>query len=294
MALTNPNKVVTEERLSEFYGQILPYMGGMPEVLVNKFARGDLYSTDEKIIGCWIDGKPLYQKTFVDVLPPVNTDNEIQLDFSVDTFVRVDAFFEPANGIFFNTEYVSRVKISGSQNNFLVRVQGNNNARTSNPNKIIIHYENINDTTDWDGRPIFITIQYTKTTDEAGSFNYANENDYSTDEKVVGTWIDSKPIYQKTFNVTNDVDVTTDGTDAYFSVDIASANYIDTVVNLDSVVITSNSVIKPCYASYQNDTLYVYRSYVNSAKTRVIFVNNRIVWNQAPIKLTVQYTKTTD
>ena len=61
--LTNPNNVVTEERLAQFYQQILPYLGGMPDILANKFNRADLYSTDEKLIGRWIDGKPLYQRT---------------------------------------------------------------------------------------------------------------------------------------------------------------------------------------------------------------------------------------
>ena len=65
MSLTNPNSLVTEERLNQFYGQILPYLGGMSEVLANKFSKSDLYSTDEKLIGVWIDGKPLYQKTYV-------------------------------------------------------------------------------------------------------------------------------------------------------------------------------------------------------------------------------------
>ena len=62
MSLTNPNKIVTEERLAEFYGEILPYLGGMPEILANKFDKGNLYSTNEKIVGSWIDGKPVYQK----------------------------------------------------------------------------------------------------------------------------------------------------------------------------------------------------------------------------------------
>ena len=63
MSLTNPNKVVTEERLSEFYTGIFPYLGGMPEMVANKFSKSDIYSSTEKMIGQWTDGKPLYQKT---------------------------------------------------------------------------------------------------------------------------------------------------------------------------------------------------------------------------------------
>ena len=38
MSLTNPNKVVTEERLADFYQSILPYLGGMPDVCGGGFA----------------------------------------------------------------------------------------------------------------------------------------------------------------------------------------------------------------------------------------------------------------
>ena len=40
----------------------------------------------------------------------------------------------------------------------------------------------------------------TKTTDAANSFNYGDPNEYSTTEKIVGSWIDGKPLYQKTIS----------------------------------------------------------------------------------------------
>ena len=45
-----------------------------------------------------------------------------------------------------------------------------------------------------------LILQYTKTTDSANSFNFGNTTDYSTDEKIIGTWIDGSYIYQKTIN----------------------------------------------------------------------------------------------
>ena len=45
-----------------------------------------------------------------------------------------------------------------------------------------------------------VTLKYTKTTDSANSYNYANENDYSTSEKIIGTWIDGKTLYQRTYS----------------------------------------------------------------------------------------------
>jgi len=135
MPLTNPNKIVTEERLSEFYGQILPYMGGMPEVLANKFSKGDLYSTDEKMIGQWIDGKPLYQKT-------VTTGGNVPSGATL----------------------IQRTTQTG-----------------------------------------YDTILYTKTTDSPIAIG--SDTDYSTDEKIVGTWIDGKPLYQRLY-YSDDITIT--------------------------------------------------------------------------------------
>ena len=63
MSVQNPERVVTKQDLADFYQCILPYLGGMPDILANKFSKGDMYSTDGKMIGQWIDGKPLYSKT---------------------------------------------------------------------------------------------------------------------------------------------------------------------------------------------------------------------------------------
>jgi hypothetical protein len=73
MSLSNPNLPVTEERLQQFYQQIKPYLGlrempsaDMDEVVTpipGTHAKRIKYSLDEQIIGEWIDGKTLYQRT---------------------------------------------------------------------------------------------------------------------------------------------------------------------------------------------------------------------------------------
>lgn len=78
MAVSNPDRVVTKQDLADFYGEILPYLGNMPEILATKFSKSDLYDSTEKIIGKWIDGKPLYQRgteltIFSESLPASNT-----------------------------------------------------------------------------------------------------------------------------------------------------------------------------------------------------------------------------
>jgi hypothetical protein len=52
-----------------------------------------------------------------------------------------------------------------------------------------------------------VTVQYTKTTDTAGSGQWTPQgvpaHHYSTDEQVVGTWIDGSTIYEKTLVLNN-------------------------------------------------------------------------------------------
>ena len=73
MSLPNPNLPVTEERLQEFYQQIKSYLG------LREMPSGDMgeivnplpsvrkgyhrYSTEEQIVGEWIDGRNIYEKT---------------------------------------------------------------------------------------------------------------------------------------------------------------------------------------------------------------------------------------
>lgn len=61
MAIQNDNTLVTKGDLKNLYSnKILPYLGGNFALATNV---SDYYSTDEKIVGIWTDGKPLYQKT---------------------------------------------------------------------------------------------------------------------------------------------------------------------------------------------------------------------------------------
>lgn len=182
MSLQNPDNVVTEERLAEFYQQILPYMGGMPDVLANKFNRADLYSTDEKLIGRWIDGKPLYQKVIL-----LNNTVEIPYNSWYDIGTKPDNIdiLISAYGI------VGFGYSSGNSNGCVPLV-----ANAESPNNIRVQVCR-------NGSPFdvnMILIRYTKTTDSA--VEIGSDTDYSTTEKIVGTWIDGKPIWQKSFSIT--------------------------------------------------------------------------------------------
>ena len=183
--LTNPNNVVTEERLAEFYQQILPYMGGMPDVLANKFNRADLYSTDEKLIGRWIDGKPLYEKVIT------QTDYNINSSWKyVSTGIVNLGEVVELKGTFAKSKSGTDIySLSyGGGDAFISLVIDKSNDKIA-----------IKSGESRTGK-LIVVIKYTKTTDSA--VEIGSDTDYSTTEKIVGTWIDGKPIWQRVFTGT--------------------------------------------------------------------------------------------
>ena len=124
------------------------------------------------------------------------------------------------------------------------------------------------------------------------------ENSYSTDEQVVGTWIDGKPLYQRTIAVT---------------VPTTTADY--TTVTSDNIRIANNASLK-CYDGYyiyidgasRNNICMFDRYYALPSDTRVMYTmllsggnedmfrirNNRTAANGLQGYVTCKYTKTTD
>lgn len=102
---------------------------------------------------------------------------------------------------------------------------------------------------------------------------------YSTDERVVGTWIDGKPLYQKTFYI--EASITT---------------YATGLTNIDNIFIkkqqinVSNNYI---YESYYYDSKeFAYACVKNDGSEIVIVKSSQVVLTGSYI--TLQYTKTTD
>lgn len=61
MAIQDDKTILSKQDLKEYHNRILPYLGGNMMMSTN---NSDFYSTDEKVVGVWTDGRPLYQKTF--------------------------------------------------------------------------------------------------------------------------------------------------------------------------------------------------------------------------------------
>lgn len=274
MSLTNPDKTVTEERLSEFYGQILPYLGGMPELLGNKISRSDLYSTSEKIIGQWTDGKPVYQKVVnIGALPTktTKTSKVVSLGVSVDTIVEVQGYIRST------TWCTCGMWTNGTDDCYIVPSAWNN-TDSNYPNKVGFDYCGGN-TGSWVSDS-YIIVKYTKTTDSAQAIGV--DTDYSTTEKIVGTWIDGKPIYQKTFNIGNGNNST-----KYITHGISN---LGRVINITANAMNNdgtNRWILPYSTNEMGVNIYV-------TATQIALQCTNYNGSDANFITTVQYTKTTD
>ena len=111
---------------------------------------------------------------------------------------------------------------------------------------------------------------------------------YSTEEQVIGKWIDGKPLYQKTYKMDNQA--ISNGMHDF--IDLTSLN-IDEFVNLFGVMSTSDHqqvcLIPAC--SSAGDTGFRYEKSSKILKSEVSGTNS---WSASNVRLTIQYTKTTD
>lgn len=149
-----------------------------------------IYSTEEREIGVWTDGKPLYQRTWIYTTTSVITSSIVIGNYDVNTTeVKVIVGQATEGAIDYLLPYVG----GGG---------GYSSINTSNGN-ILFGVSNAS----WgSGSIIKVTIQYTKTTDTPGSGIWTPSGvpavHYSTNEQVVGTWVDGSTVYEKSYEVT--------------------------------------------------------------------------------------------
>lgn len=152
-----------------------------------------IYSTEEREIGVWTDGKPLYQRTFV--FTTANDDNynyyatdianpeTMIVDFSASFYILSSTVCNPIAPYGRATTGDNEMQVLLNNVNNVLRIDYR--AGTQARNKTAV-----------------ISIKYTKSTDTAGSGQWTPQGvpavHYSTDEKVIGTWIDGSTIYEKT------------------------------------------------------------------------------------------------
>ena len=145
MSVQNPNRVATKQDLANMYQKILPYLGGGG----GGGSSSMNYSTDEQVIGTWVNGKPVYQRTLTGSLPSSFSGDEI-----VGTIANISEFISGIGSINVdNSLYQMTVPFVNSDTAAGLYKDGNN-IRISLTNKSRFF-----------GQSYAITICYTKTTD---------------------------------------------------------------------------------------------------------------------------------
>lgn len=151
-----------------------------------------IYSTTEREVGVWIDGKPLYEITlsYHESSPVASKTYDItSLGIEFVLLGEKKLHFGPNGGNgwadvpwFESNSYQATIRVSPTQ--LYAEAQG------------------------WLFVDVVATIYYTKTSDVPGSGKYAPDGSvmhhYSTDEHVIGTWVDGKTLYEKTIKYVSD------------------------------------------------------------------------------------------
>lgn len=148
------------------------------------------YSTEEKTIGTWTDGKPLYQKTILLNSIVFGSYQYIQLDSAVEA-KRIEGVIYRTNN---RADNLDNYGVDDYyKHSISVRPSG-------------IEY-NISSIYADGWKSMMITIQYTKTSDSATTVPVGDASYYTTDERIVGRWIDGKPLYQKTLVLNSEKEI---------------------------------------------------------------------------------------
>lgn len=113
------------------------------------------YSTAEQVVGRWVDGKPIYQKTWVNLDTDYYLNTNIWVDISIVSVNNVDRLIDckvisNQHGDTPSADYLFNFAFGFNRTNNCLLLQ---NTRS------------INNSLGVDGRTYDITIQYTKTTD---------------------------------------------------------------------------------------------------------------------------------
>lgn len=228
-----------------------------------------IYSEEEREVGVWIDNKPLYARTF-NITP---------------TIVKTSATL------------ISEIDISNMQ----VMVNGYGVSQTyGQMTSLALYNDNgLKVVADLTIQIDKIVIYYTKTTDVAGSGKYNTLGvptiHYTTDEQIIGTWVDGKPLYERSFFVDSPTANTTT------IIQDASFSNIKYVVKTQGVYqrATSGHIVFDTIGSYENSNYSsfcrVVKASPNASEVGFAYYIKIATGNTiSNLCMTIQYTKTTD
>ena len=317
MSLTNPNKIVTEQRLKDFYDGILPYLGGTAEAgftpvgtvisVMGKTAPANYLACNGQIVN--IADYPELATYFEQQFESVNyfggdgTTTFAVPDLSGE-FLRgtgTNSHTNQGSGSAVGThqDATRQLRLYASDSATLAyygESANNNLANTDSMAGSVTTGHKLSSTDYTSGTA---TVSYTaRPTNTSVLFCIATKNiylnpslDYSTDEKVVGTWVDGKTLYQKTIETTFPTGIV-DGTTTTEEVTFSSIGLpsIDTLVGFEGVR-DNRSLLNETWG----DTT-IFRTHVEIAVNdeTINISSNRASLSGKPLVITVRYTKTSE
>lgn len=253
-------------------GQLVPSAGLYKKSTPMSVAT--CYSEDEHKIGVWVDNKPLYQSTLV-----VASDTTV----NNTTWTAVSWDNEPSN-----IEHLTYGEINYDGSEYIVpntSVQFRFNYINGH---VCVAIASSSATLATGAK---FTIRYTKTTDNVTVSTYAPivpmniASKYSEDEKVVGEWIDHKPLYQSTVNFGALPNNTSK------SVAHGVAN-IDNIVQIDAIAINSTTHVYVAIPQISTTSLSgQFGVSADNTNVSITTGTDRTAFNGY---VTIIYTKTTD
>lgn len=138
-----------------------------------------IYDTTERVIGTYM-GKPLYRKTISGITTPsaANTETDVYTVPDAEYIVSINGRTDV--GVQTNMYHAPAVFMSTWASGAIIKMIA----------------------AGWLNLPIIITVEYTKTTDTASESKVPFEplTEYSTEERMIGYWIDGKPLYRKVWS----------------------------------------------------------------------------------------------
>ena len=225
-----------------------------------------IYSFEEREIGVWTDGKPLYEKTIDFGALPNASQKAVSHNISNVDKIWIQQSFVTDGSNFWNV----------NRPNTAVNYSWNGSANGTN-----VYVE---DAVNLSTLSAIVTVQYTKTTDVAGSGTWTPQgvpaHHYSTDEHIVGTWFD-ETLYEKT------IEVNSDGNDRWTQVfNDQTAN----IVSFEGYVLYANGEYGSANYFVANNAYCRSLVYDSRHKLQVYPVNS--VTASSKIYMTIRYTKT--
>lgn len=155
-----------------------------------------IYSEEEREIGIWTDGKPLYQRTYIFMTGSSSGWTAYNHNIeNMETPVSATGYVYGGSSAIEGVAYSVGTNAVGSLSIAL------------SPTEISVYLSS----TYFTNKQAIVTIQYTKTTDSPGSGQWTPQgipaHHYSTEEQIVGTWVDGNTLYEKSFTLASQINV---------------------------------------------------------------------------------------